>query len=91
MLKVLLCKDLNQQAVVSLQTPEAFSDVAIQLLLLILFFEALVLLQNLRYDYKDVMYEYVPITVRGSKVYESCVSVEGGEGIHRFHLALKGQ
>ncbi len=46
---------------------------AIQLLLLLLLFEATVFLQNLWYYYKAVM--YAPITVRDSGVYERRVSV----------------
>jgi hypothetical protein len=37
------------KSIVLLQTPEAFSDEAIQLLLLLHLFEAIILLQNLQY------------------------------------------
>jgi hypothetical protein len=55
-IQVLLCQTiLINKAIVSLQTSEAFSDVAVYLLL----FEVFVSLQNLRYYYKAVMYALI--------------------------------
>jgi hypothetical protein len=81
--KCFCAKKFESTKIVSFQTPEAFSNEATQLLL----FEAL-------YNFKTcdtiTKLECMHLKVRGSGVYERRVSV-GGEGIHRFHLVLKGQ
>jgi hypothetical protein len=78
---------------VSLQTPEFFLDEVIQVLLrkkfettkLLYRFKPQKLLAMKRYNY---FYYYFYL----KRLYERRSSVgEGGEGIHRFHLALKGQ
>ncbi len=71
------------QAIVSFLTPEFFN------------------VKRYKYFYLKQLYHFktfdaitklscMHLKVRGSEVYERRVSV-GGEGIHRFHLALKGQ